>query len=83
MFDSVGTAVTNQMRIMGQERDRGGDNGGNAFVSGDAFVDVKAFVGGVVEREELCIQFEWTWLLLPAGLALVTLVLLVGSVVKT
>ncbi|KAK0648281.1 hypothetical protein B0T16DRAFT_455765 [Cercophora newfieldiana] len=76
-FDNVATAVTNHMRTVGLTW-RAADNVTHPSTDADL-----AFVTGTTERTDLCIQFDWKWLLLPTSITFITLSLLVASVVRT
>ncbi|KAK1834057.1 hypothetical protein QBC39DRAFT_252942 [Podospora conica] len=77
IFDNVAAGVTNYMRGVGLRWDAV-DNSSVRPTEAD-----RAFVGGTAEQTDLCIQFDWMWLLLPTGLTLITVALLVAEVVKT
>lgn len=77
IFDNLAAGVTNYMRTAGLRWDVA-DSGSYVPTRTD-----RAFVGGTAEQTDLCIQFDWMWLLLPTGLTLITVALLVASVVRT
>jgi len=74
-FNNVSSAVTNRMRSIGLVW--------NAKMFGTDRKEDRAFVTGITSHDSLCIQVEWMWLLLPAGLTLATFGLLVISVLRT
>jgi hypothetical protein len=77
IFDNVAAGVTNYMRAVGLRWDAA-DSDSSRPTRADL-----ALVGGTAEQTDLCIQFDWMWLLLPTILTLVTVGLLVASIVRT
>lgn len=77
IFDNVASSVTNYMRAAGLRWDAP-----DRMDVTPSPADL-AFVGGTAEKTDLCIQFDWMWLLLPTGLTLITVALLVASIVRT
>ena len=75
--DNVASAVTNHIRTTGLVWGAI-DEQGRRPNSSDL-----AFVTGTTERTDLCIQFDWAWLLLPTGLTFITISLLIASVLRT
>lgn len=73
-FEDIATSLTNRLRSIG--------------LSGESLDPVegpvqRAFVLGTTQSTTICIQFEWEWVLLPAGVALVTSALLAAAIFNT
>ncbi|KAK4161522.1 hypothetical protein QBC43DRAFT_291819 [Cladorrhinum sp. PSN259] len=73
-FENISLSLTNRMREIGLRA---------IAPESSVLIEDRAYAKGSAHTSTLCTRFDWQWMLLPAGVTLLTSILLIASIFRT